>query len=56
LAIARHPAQVVVTDSGNVQFEDGLMFQEETLRVFVVTRTSAVRWSAAASPRHRGSR
>ena len=39
----RHPAQVVVTASGNVRFEDGLMFQEETLRVFVITRTSAVR-------------
>lgn len=40
---ARHPVQVVVTDGGNLRFEDGLMFQEETLRVFVITRTSAVR-------------
>jgi riboflavin biosynthesis pyrimidine reductase len=39
---ARHPAQVVVTDGGNLRFEDGLMFQEATLRVFVITRSDAV--------------
>jgi len=42
LGLARHPAQVVVTNSGNLRFDDGLMFQEETLRVFVITRTGAV--------------
>ena len=39
---ARHPAQVVVTDVGELRFEDGLMFQEPSLRVFVITKTSAV--------------
>ena len=39
---ARHPAQVVVTGRGDVRFEDGLMFQEPSLRVFVITRTRAV--------------
>lgn len=38
----RHPAQVVVTDGGNLRFEDGLMFNEPSLRVFVITRTRAV--------------
>src|SRR5687767_7298064 len=42
LGLARHPAQVVVTNSGNLRFDDGLMFQEETLRVFVIARTGAV--------------
>lgn len=36
----RHPAQVVITDGGALRFEDGLMFQEPDLRVFVVTRTT----------------
>lgn len=39
---ARHPAQVVVTDRCNLRFEDGLMFNEPSLRVFVITRTRAV--------------
>jgi riboflavin biosynthesis pyrimidine reductase len=39
---ARHPAQVVVTDRGDLRFDDALMFQEPSLRVFVVTRTSVV--------------
>ena len=39
---ARHPAQVVVTRTGNLRFDDGLMFQEPELRVFVITRTAAV--------------
>jgi riboflavin biosynthesis pyrimidine reductase len=39
---ARHPAQVVVTDRGNLRFEDGLMFQEPSLQVFVITRTTVV--------------
>ena len=39
---ARHPVQVVVTDGCNLRFEDGLMFNEPSLRVFVITRTRAV--------------
>ena len=39
---ARHPAQVVVTDRADLRFEDGLMFNEPALRVFVITRTGAV--------------
>jgi riboflavin biosynthesis pyrimidine reductase len=39
---ARHPAQVVVTERGDLRVEDGLMFQEPSLRVFVITRTRAV--------------
>jgi riboflavin biosynthesis pyrimidine reductase len=39
---ARHPAQVVVTGTGDLPFEDGLMFQEPSLRVFVITRTPMV--------------
>lgn len=35
----RHPAQVVITDRGDLRFDEGLMFQEPGLRVFVVTRT-----------------
>ena len=49
----RHPAQVVVTDRGNVRLDDGLMFQEPDLRVFVVTRTSmvdSVRWRSDGRP------
>ncbi len=38
----RHPAQVVVTDSGNVPIERGLMFEEPTLPVFLVTRSPRV--------------
>jgi riboflavin biosynthesis pyrimidine reductase len=37
---SRHPAQVLVTDRGDLRFDDGLMFQEPELRVFVITRTS----------------
>lgn len=39
---ARHPAQVVVTRTGDLRLDDGLMFQEPELRVFVITRTAAV--------------
>jgi riboflavin biosynthesis pyrimidine reductase len=39
---ARHPAQVVVTDAGSLRFDEGLMFQEPSLRVFVITRSGAV--------------
>ena len=35
----RHPAQVVVTASGNVPIERGLMFEEPTLPVYLVTRS-----------------
>jgi riboflavin biosynthesis pyrimidine reductase len=38
---SRHPAQVVVTDSGDLRYDDGLMFQEPELRVFVITRSGA---------------
>jgi riboflavin biosynthesis pyrimidine reductase len=38
----RHPAQVVVTDTGNVPIERGLMFEEPTLPVFLVTRSPRV--------------
>lgn len=40
---ARHPAQVVVTDAGSLRFDEGLMFQEPSLRVFVITRSRAVK-------------
>ena len=39
----RHPAQVVVTDVGSLRFDEGLMFQEPSLRVFVITRSGAVK-------------
>jgi riboflavin biosynthesis pyrimidine reductase len=39
---SRHPAQVVLTDIGDLRFDDGLMFQEPELRVFVITRTPTV--------------
>jgi len=39
---SRHPAQVVVTDRGDLRFDEGLMFQEPDLRVFVITRSGAV--------------
>jgi riboflavin biosynthesis pyrimidine reductase len=42
LGHARHPAQVVVSDRGNLPVERGLMFIEPTLRVFIVTRSSSV--------------
>jgi riboflavin biosynthesis pyrimidine reductase len=38
----RHPAQVVVTERGNLRFSDGLMFVEPSLRVFVITRSRSV--------------
>ena len=37
----RHPAQVVVTGRGNLRFDDGLMFQEPEVRVFIITRSGA---------------
>jgi riboflavin biosynthesis pyrimidine reductase len=35
----RHPAQVVVTGTGELPFDDGLMFTTPELTVYVVTRT-----------------
>ena len=39
---SRHPAQVVVTDSGNVPIERGLMFEEPTLPVYLITKSPVV--------------
>lgn len=36
---SRHPAQIVVTGRGDVPIESGLMFNEPSLRVFVITRS-----------------
>lgn len=41
LGLNRHPAQVIVTSSGELPYDDCLLFQESTLRVIVVT-TSGV--------------
>ena len=38
----RHPAQVVVTDRGNVPIERGLMFEEPTLPVYLITKSPVV--------------
>src|SRR5688572_25890844 len=38
----RHPAQVVVTASGDLPLDDGLMFTTPELSAFVVTRTRMV--------------
>jgi len=40
LGLARHPAQVVVTDRGDLAIARALMFQVPELRVFVITRSS----------------
>jgi riboflavin biosynthesis pyrimidine reductase len=42
LGRTRHPAQIVVTDRGDLPFEQGLMFSEPSLRVFVITRSLIV--------------
>ena len=39
---SRHPAQVVVTDRGDLPIEQGLMFNVPTLRVFLITKTGTV--------------
>lgn len=39
---SRHPAQIVVTSRGDLRFDEGLMFLEPELRVFVITRTATV--------------
>ena len=36
----RHPAQVVITDSGDLPLERGLMFAEPTLPVYLITKSS----------------
>lgn len=41
LGVARHPAQIILTDGGDLPIDDGLMFAEPSLRVFIVTRTAA---------------
>ena len=38
----RHPAQVVVTDSGDLPIERGLMFAEPSLPVYLITKSSVV--------------
>lgn len=38
----RHPAQVVVTDSGDLPIERGLMFEEPSLPVYLITKSSVV--------------
>ena len=37
----RHPAQVVVTDRGDLRFDDALMFNEPALPVFIIARSGA---------------
>jgi riboflavin biosynthesis pyrimidine reductase len=39
---SRHPAQVVVTDRGNLPIERGLMFDEPTLPVYLITKSPVV--------------
>lgn len=39
---ARHPAQVLITGRGHVPIEQGLMFNQPSLRVFVIAGSSAV--------------
>ena len=45
---SRHPAQVVVTDRGDLPIENGLMFNDPSLRVFLITKTGT-----ATALRHR---
>jgi riboflavin biosynthesis pyrimidine reductase len=37
--LPRHPAQIVVTDRGDLPIDESLMFQEPSLRVFVISRS-----------------
>lgn len=39
--LPRHPAQVIVTERGNLRLEDGLMFQEPELRVLLISGSAA---------------
>lgn len=50
---SRHPAQVVLTERGDLRFDEALMFQEPELRVFVITGSAAaekVRQRVAGRP------
>jgi riboflavin biosynthesis pyrimidine reductase len=38
----RHPAQVIVTERGNLRFDDALIFLEPQLRVYVVAHSASV--------------
>jgi 5-amino-6-(5-phosphoribosylamino)uracil reductase len=38
----RHPAQIVVSDRGDLPIERGLMFNQPSLRTFIVTRSRTV--------------
>jgi riboflavin biosynthesis pyrimidine reductase len=38
----RHPAQIVVTDSGTLPIERGLMFEEPSLPVYIITNSKVV--------------
>ena len=38
----RHPAQVILTERGELRYDDGLLFNEPALQVFVVTGSSVV--------------
>jgi riboflavin biosynthesis pyrimidine reductase len=38
----RHPAQIVITHRGDLPIERGLMFNEPSLRVFLITRSGMV--------------
>ena len=42
LGCRRHPAQIVVTDSGDLPIERGLMFAEPSLPVYLIARSSVV--------------
>ena len=42
LGHSRHPAQVVVTDGGDLPIERGLMFGEPTLPVYLITKSPVV--------------
>jgi riboflavin biosynthesis pyrimidine reductase len=44
LGHARHPAQVVVTDRGDIPIERALMFEEPEVPVFVITRSAVAPW------------
>jgi riboflavin biosynthesis pyrimidine reductase len=39
---SRHPAQVVLTERGDLRFDDALLYQEPELRVFIIARSRVV--------------
>lgn len=41
LVLPRHPAQIVLTDGGDLPIDDGLMFADPALRVFIITKSAA---------------